>query len=594
VLGVERSVKGRAWRSRLSDERISLALAQQLELPEPVCRLLAARGIGPEQAKGFLNPTLRAQLPDPADFLDMEKAAARLSVAIAAGEPIGIFGDYDVDGATASAVLVRFLRSIGVRTTIHIPDRAREGYGPNTLGLTRLKAAGARVVVTVDCGISAFEPLAVAAADGLDVIVVDHHLAEARLPIAHAVINPNRLDETVPHRQLAAVGVAYLLVIALNRRLRKAGWYERRAEPDLLSLLDLVALGTVCDVVPLTGLNRALVCQGLKVMARRANVGLAALGDLAKLDGPPTTYHLGYVLGPRVNAGGRVGAPALGVTLLTTEDADEAAALAAKLDLHNRERQAIESAVLEAAIEQIEARGDARAPLTIAAGLGWHIGVIGIVASRLVERFERPAVVIGLGDGVGKGSGRSIAGVDLGSAITAARQAGLLVNGGGHAMAAGFTVAEERCTELCAFLSERLSGSIAGQLGETRPLLFDGTLLPEGATPELIALIERAGPFGAGNPEPRFALANARVVRADVVGNGHVRCIALGPQGGRLKGIAFRAADEPLGLALLKSRGGLIHLAGRLKLDRWQNREEVQLVIDDLAYAHGQDGAANP
>jgi single-stranded-DNA-specific exonuclease len=513
----------------------------------------------------------------------MDRAAARLAEAVMADQTIAVFGDYDVDGATSAALLQRFLAAVGARTLVHIPDRAREGYGPNAPALLTLGEQGARVIVTVDCGVSAFDPLARAAEAGLEVIVVDHHIAEARLPQAYAVINPNRLDESSPHRQLAAVGVTFLLVVAVNRRLRQLGRYQGRPEPDLLQWLDLVALGTVCDVVPLTGLNRPLVTQGLKVIAGRGNLGLAALADVAGLDARPGTYHAGFILGPRINAGGRVGESNLGVRLLTTGDADEAASLAARLDMLNKQRQAIEAEMLDAALTQVEGRDASGSPMILAAGAGWHEGVIGIIASRLKERYDRPALVAAFKDGVGKASCRSIPGVDVGGAVTAARQAGLLINGGGHPMAAGLTVEEDKFPALGQFLLERLAPDVA-RATETASLGCDGALATEGATHELVETLERLAPFGAGNAEPRFALSNARIVRADVVGRGHVRCILAGATGGRLKAIAFRSVDAPLGHALLAGQDSLMHLAGHLRLDRWRDREDVQLVIHDAAH----------
>ena len=515
----------------------------------------------------------------------MDAAAARLADAIAAAEPIAVFGDYDVDGATSSALLARFFAAIGVPVRVYIPDRMKEGYGPNAPALLRLRAEGIRVVVTVDCGITAFEPLAEAHAAGLDVVVVDHHAAEPRLPEAVAVVNPNRLDDTSGQGILAAVGVSFLLAVALNRRLRDSGWYRSasRREPDLLALLDLVALGTVADVVPLTGLNRALVVQGLKVMARRGNAGLAALGDVARIDEKPGAFHAGYVLGPRVNAGGRVGEAGLGARLLMTNDTAEAVHLAERLDGYNRERRDIEAQVLEDAFARVEQDYDGTG-IVFAAGAGWHAGVIGIVAARLKERYNRPALVVALDDGIGKGSGRSIEGVDLGSAVIAARQQGLLVNGGGHRMAAGLTVEAGKLDALRAFLAERVDAEIAA--GAIVPTLnLDGALAVAGATTELVETLERLAPFGAGNPEPRFAIRAARIVKADVVGNDHVRCILTGVEGGRLKAIAFRAVGQPLGEMLLRTAGLPLHIAGKLRLDSWQGRDGVQLVIDDAATA---------
>lgn len=583
ALGVERSVSGRRWRLRPTDG-LEFALAQTLELPELIGRALAARGIGLEAAEDFLNPTLRNSLPDPSHLIDMDRAADHLATLIEAGAPIGVFGDYDVDGATSSAVLVRFFRALGVTVHVHIPDRAREGYGPNLPALEALAAKGARAIITVDCGTTAFDALDAARAQGIAVIVLDHHLAEARLPATLALVNPNRIDESSPHGQLAAVGVTYLLVVALNRTLRARGFYKGRPEPSLIDWLDMVALGTVADVVPLTGVNRALVTQGLKVLARRGNIGLAALGDIARLDSRPSAYHLGFLFGPRINAGGRVGQSDLGMRLLSTEDPDEAAALAFRLDELNRERQAIEADVLEAAIEQVERRQGGHAPLVIAAGEGWHAGVIGIVASRLKERFGRPAIAVALDGAVGRGSCRSIPGVDIGAAITAARQAGHLVNGGGHKMAAGFTVEAGRLIDLAAFLMARVAQDAEGAIASAAALSLDGVLAAEGATPELAQMVERLGPFGPGNSEPRFALSGVRVVKADIVGTGHVRCVLAGADRARLKGIAFKSGGEPLGVLLLGSAGrSPLHLAGRLRLNRWQEREDVEFHIDDAA-----------
>ena len=589
VLGVERSVCGRRWRARGGDAMAGLALAQRFSLPEIVGRLLAARGIEADAVEGFLAPTLRALLPDPSDLTDMDKGAERLARAVMSGERIAVFGDYDVDGATSSALLSRFFRAAGADITVYIPDRMKEGYGPNAPALRGLRAQGIAVAVTVDCGISAFEALEAAQGVGLDVVVVDHHEAEPRLPPAVAVIDANRVDEAPAVRarlgRLAAVGVAFLLAVAVNRALRTAGWYRNgRAEPDLLRWLDLVALGTVCDVVSLTGLNRALVAQGLKVLARRESVGLAALADVARLDERPSAWHLGFILGPRVNAGGRVGEADLGSRLLSTDDPVEAARLAARLDALNKERKEIEQGVLDAAIMAVENAGAGSHDPVFVAGEGWHPGVIGIVASRLKERYHRPALVVALDGAVGKGSGRSVAGIDLGAVVIAARQAGLLVNGGGHAMAAGLTVDTQRLTELRNFIAVRLRPQIAD--GALIPSLsIDGAVNAGAATPALMAEIDRLGPFGTGNPEPRFALPAVRIAKADVVGDAHVRCFLAGADGARLKAIAFRALEGPLGPALLQSGGAPLHLAGHLRPDTWQGRNEVQLLIDDAARA---------
>jgi single-stranded-DNA-specific exonuclease len=580
---VERSFTSKRWIVNASDDRQALALAQRLGVPEIVGRVMATRGIGPESAESFLDPRVRDLLPDPSDMLDMDAAIDRLARAIQNGEGIAVFGDYDVDGATSSALLARFLTAVGAVPQIYIPDRQREGYGPNARALISLKEGGAGVVITVDCGVSAFAALEAAADAGLDVIVVDHHEAEARLPRAAAVVDPNRLDETSPHRNLAAVGMAFLLAVGLNRALRRAGWYADRPEPDLMKSLDLVALGTVCDVMPLVGLNRALVAQGLRVMAGRENCGLRALADVAGLSERPGAYHLGFVLGPRVNAGGRVGRSDLGVRLLTTEDAAEAARLAHTLDEHNRDRQAIEANVLEGALQALEVSAEI-GPVVFVAGEGWHPGVVGIVASRLKERFNRPAFVVSVEGAAATGSARSVEGVDVGAAIIAARQSGLIAEGGGHAMAAGFKLAREKLDDLHRFLAERLDGAIGADARVPR-LRLDGVLSVTAATLELIDALEHLAPFGVGNPEPRFVIAGTRVSGARVVGDDHVSCTLAGAGGGRLQAIAFRSLVSGLGQGLLNAQGAPVHVAGRLRHDRWRGRSRVQFFIDDAASA---------
>ena len=538
-LGVERSASGRAWASRLADERLALAIAQREGLPEVVARVLAGRGIAPEDCAAYLAPSLRSLMPDPRELTDMEKAATRTAAAIMTGERVAVFGDYDVDGATSSALLYRFFKAAGSDLRIYIPDRIREGYGPNAPALKRLKDEGVDLVITVDCGTMAHKALGLAADYGLPSIVVDHHQAEPALPPAFALVNPNRMDDTSGLGQLAAVGVSFLFIVALNRALREAGWYAGRDEPDLMQWLDLVALGTVCDVVPLTGLNRAFVAQGLRVMQRRLNTGLAALADTARMNGTPAPYHCGFLLGPRVNAGGRVGRADLGARLLTTDNAIEARAIAEELNVMNSERQAIEAQVLEEAILQVDerlssARANALPPLIIAAGKGWHPGVIGIVASRLKDRYERPSLVI----------------------------------------------REDKIEALEAFLAKRLEGDVA-LASEAKALKLDGAIAARGATRELYELLQQAGPYGAGNAEPRFAVPSVRVVKADIVGKAHVRCILAGEDGGRIKGIAFRAAESALGALLLDKGAGLLHVAGRLGADDWQGRRGVQFTIED-------------
>ena len=587
-LDVARSVTGKRWHPRTTDDRQALAIAEANGLPEIVARVLAGRGIGIDRVDNFLNPTLRATLPNPSSLRDMDRACERIVRAINDGERIGVFADYDVDGATSAALLARFFAAIGHELAVYVPDRMSEGYGPNIGGMRALQAGGASVVITVDCGTTAHEPLAEAAALGLDVVVLDHHVAEAALPEAVAVVNPNRLDEDNDCGQLAAVGVAFLFAVAVNRALRDACWYgEGHAEPNLMAWLDLVALGTICDVVPLTGVNRALVSQGLKVMARRNNPGIAALADVAGLDERPGAYHAGFVLGPRVNAGGRVGESGLGARLLSIDDPTEIGDIAARLDRYNKERREIEAEVLDRATELAEAQdagADAtKEPVILVAERGWHPGVIGIVASRLRERFNRPACVLAIEGEAAKGSGRSIPGAALGSAVIAARQAGILTAGGGHAMAAGFTVATDRIGELKSFLDDHM----ARQLDYRIPppgLAIDAALTPTGATANIVDALEAVGPHGSGNPRPRFALPRVKIARADVVGSDHVRCFLVGAEGGpRLKGVAFRSVGTPLGEALLTTGGAPLHVAGHLKADRWRGSDAVELVIEDAA-----------
>jgi len=585
-LGVERSFAQRRWALRPADDRLAECLAQTQDLDPFLARVLAARGVTPETVSGYLAPTLRALLPDPSTFVDMDKAAARLADALEHGEAIAIFGDYDVDGATSSAFLARYLKALGCTARIYIPDRMREGYGPNAKAMRVLADEGMRVVITVDCGTTAHAALCEAQDLGLDVLVVDHHKAGPALPPACAVVNPNRLDCPSGQGQLAAVGVAFLLAAATNRALRHRGFFSAsRREPQLTQWLDLVALGTVCDVVPLIGTNRALVTQGLKIMDQRANPGLRALAAVAKMDGAPSPYHAGFVLGPRVNAGGRIGASGLGARLLTTARDDEAARIAAQLDALNTQRRAIEAEVLDHAMGIVTRDGLADQPICVVSGHGWHPGVIGIVAARIKERTHTPVIVIALDEnGVGKGSGRSIAGVDLGAAVGRAVQAGLLINGGGHAMAAGLTIAEQGVAAFTEYLAHDLAGSVA-QASADAALTLEGAIACSGATAGLVDTLARAGPYGAGNPEPRLVVLDARVTHADVVGHGHVRLTLKGDSGRPLKAMAFRSADMPLGQALLAADGQRVHAAGRLKRDSWRGGDAVELHMEDAAPA---------
>ncbi|WP_420405251.1 single-stranded-DNA-specific exonuclease RecJ [Nisaea sp.] len=584
-LGVERSFTGKRWVARhgadSETERIGLAIAQRFGFPELVGRLIAARQIGLDQVESFLDPTLKSLMPDPGVLRDMDVCVARLVRAVREGERVAVFSDYDVDGATSAAILIRYLRWIGVDPLLHVPDRIEEGYGPNTPALLSLKAQGATLVVTLDCGVTAYEPLSEAAAAGLEVIVVDHHMAEPELPKAVAVVNPNRIDEDGTLGHLAACGVTFLVTVALNRALRESGFFSGKREPNLLHLLDLVALGTVCDVVPLKGLNRAFVIQGLKVMAQRGNKGIVALSDVAGVDARPEPYHLGYVLGPRVNAGGRVGKSDLGARLLLTDSDAEAGSLAAELERFNGERREIEAQVLAEA-EALAADQPDDLPVIVVAGEGWHPGVIGIVAGRLKERYDRPACVIALDGKIGKGSGRSVPGIALGPAVIAAHQAGMLLAGGGHAMAAGFTVEADKLDTFRSFLGERIRSELEGE-PIVPTLSVDAPLAAGGANRELADTIQKVGPFGAGNSEPRFVLADVKVVDVREVGTGHVRCIFSGADGRRVKGIAFRALESGLGAALMTSSGRPIHVAGHLRPDDWNGRNDVQILIDDAA-----------
>ena len=584
VFGVERSLTGKAWRWRGGN----MELGDGAATGDLVRQLLLSRGVAEHDLDRHRVPTLRDFLPDPSIFRDMDAAAERLAQAVLARETITVFGDYDVDGATSAALMIRLLRGLGLEAGHYIPDRLLEGYGPSGEALVRLGEQGSSLIVTVDCGAMAHDALAAAHDAGIDVIVIDHHKCADELPRAAALVNPNRLDECdegAEHGHLAAVGVAFLFAVATVRTLRKRGFFDDRPEPDLMALLDLVALGTVADVAHLHGLNRAFVAQGLRVMARRRNIGMAALIDASRLKRAPQCSDLGFALGPRINAGGRVGEATLGVRLLTTACADEAADIAAQLSALNEERRAIETAVQEAAEEQVAAQHN-RAALVLS-GAGWHPGVIGIVAGRLKERTGRPVLVVALdaATGQGKGSGRSIAGVDLGAAIIAAKDAGLLVAGGGHAMAAGLTIAHDRLEAFADWLDERLADQVA-RAAQGQSFALDLALAPGGLTPDLVRELDGAGPFGVGWPGPRVAVGPVRLVKADRVGTDHVRLIAAGEDGRSFKAIAFRIADTEFGQHLLHATTGRrLWLAGRVRIDDWSAREAAELQLEDAAFA---------
>jgi single-stranded-DNA-specific exonuclease len=590
-LGVERSVCGRAWRDRLDEQGAgrALAIAQRHDdVPELLARILAGRGVAVEEVATFLDPTVRALMPDPDLLAGMPAAAVRLADAVGRGETVAIFGDYDVDGATSAAALARYLRQCGLVPIIHIPDRLFEGYGPNVEAVRALAAQGATLLVTVDCGTSSHEPLAQAGKLGLDVVVIDHHLADEQLPPALAMVNPNRLDDLSKLGHLAAVGLVFMTIVALNRALRARGfWTSARPEPDLLGLLDLVALGTVADVVPLKGLNRAFVAKGLIALRRRENAGLTALMDVARLGGPPEPWHLGFLLGPRINAGGRIGRATLGVDLLLQDDPAECARLAAELDRLNRERQAIELATLAQAEAEAQAAlgAEETGAVVVTAAEGWHPGVVGLVAARLKEKYGRPAFAIALEPGgIGTGSGRSITGVDLGRVVRRAVSDGLLIKGGGHAMAAGVTLRKDALAGFRAYLENALT-SVVETARRDDALLIDGALTAAAADVETVATIARAGPFGAGNPEPVIALPAHTLVYAEEVGQAHVRARLRAGDGSIVNAIAFRAAGQKLGQALAQHRGRAVHAAGTLCIDRWNGTERVQLRLVDIAAA---------
>lgn len=613
------TASGLPWQLRTGDVRLPLAMAQQHGISELLAGILAGRGVALDDVPHFLNPTLRDYLPDPFHLIDMDKAVDRILRAINENQPIAVFGDYDVDGATSTALLMQYFGALGIAVTPYIPDRMTEGYGPTVEGFEkiiegfRLQVSGSRnahaetrnsepgtsLILTVDCGTLAHAPIAHAKARGVDVIVIDHHLSSGALPDAYAVVNPNRVDETSPHTHLAAVGVTFLLLVALNARLKGAGGWRLGAGkkdraslapstqppapsthlPNLLSMLDLVALGTVCDVMPLTGLNRAFVAQGLKVMARRQNLGLATLADIARMDELPNVYHLGFLLGPRINAGGRVGKSGLGVELLTAEDPDAARAIAATLDRHNQERQAIEAGVLEQALAAAEPQRNM--PVLLVAGQGWHPGVIGIVAGRLKEKFHRPAIVVALEGDAGKASARSVPGADMGAAVHAAIAEGLLPSGGGHAMAAGFSLSADAIAPLHAFLNRRMEAAVANYQ-DARVMKFDGRISVSGATLDTLDDIARAGPYGLGNPGPRFVLKAANILHRSVMKEKHIR-LTLGDDSGpaRLNAVAFGAVGTLMGEWLMSERR--LDFLGEIKRNVWQSRETVQLMVEDVA-----------
>ena len=586
-LEVRRSANGLAWAHRLDllQERAALAMAQKSGIPEIVARVLAGRGVAADGADAFLNPTVRDLLPDPARLTDMDKAAERLARAVTAGEKVAIFGDYDVDGAASSALITRLLRHYGTASETYIPDRIFEGYGPNPEAMRELARRGAKLIVTVDCGSNSGEAIAAANAAGADVVVLDHHQLGDALPPALAVVNPNREDDRSGQGHLCAAGVVFLALVRVRRLLQTA--LPRTSPPDLLNFLDLVALATVCDVVPLTGVNRAFVTRGLSVMQAGRNVGIAALVKVSRIAEPLNPFHLGFLLGPRINAGGRIGDAALGSRLLATDDPAEAGAIAEKLEVLNRERQAMEEAMLTQAREEADAelaRGSGPAVL-VTGSETWHPGVVGLLASRLKDHARRPAFAVAFNrDGVGTGSGRSVSGFDLGRMVRAAVGRGLLVKGGGHAMAAGLTVQREKLGDLRAFFEEQAGAAVA-KLRSDETLQIDAALSAEGATQILLETLDRAGPFGAGHAAPIFALPHHRISDLRPVGSNHLRIELRSPGGGRVQAIAFRAAGTALGQFLERRRGEPIHAAGSLSINHWNGTRSVQFRLADAAAA---------
>ncbi|MFN0024155.1 MAG: single-stranded-DNA-specific exonuclease RecJ [Parvularculaceae bacterium] len=572
---------GRRWVLRDYETADAAAIEAAAACPAPVARLLAARGVRAGEAEAFLNPSLKRDLPDPAILADMERAAARLADAIVARETCGVFGDYDVDGTCGAAILKLYFDAVGGKLEVYLPDRFLEGYGPTIEAFRRLKERDARLIVTVDCGAAAHEAIGSAAAEGLSIIVLDHHQMDGPPPLgAYATVNPNRYDDSSGLTLLSAAGVVFMAIVAINRTLRARGFFEGRPEPNLRVFLDLVALGLVCDVMPMTGIARVLTAQGLKVLSGDGNPGLKALGEMAGMKGAATAFDLGFLLGPRINAAGRIGHAELAFTLLTTDDPARRAILAEKLHLMNAERQAIERSVQESAIALIEDRRLYERAVIVAAGEGWHPGVVGIVAGRIKDRYHRPAIVIGIDGAVGKGSARSMSGVDIGNAIRTARQQGLLVSGGGHAMAAGLTAEAGRLGELDAFLQTLLRADVDRAIAAQR-LDIDALVGPSAVEAGFARILESVGPFGPGNAEPVFVLSSMTVAWTKTVGKTHVSCELAGPGGETVRAIAFRAEGEPLG-DLLKKRGRL-HLAGRIKQDAFRGGNAAQFHILDAA-----------
>lgn len=579
---IAQSFSGRKWTVERFDARLVEALAQRFDVPDVVARVMAIRGIGLDDAHDFLSPKLKVLLPDPLHLKDMDKAVARMITAIRNQEKICVFGDYDVDGATSSALLIRFCRAIGVPMAYYIPDRNTEGYGPNVAAMQKLAADQTNLVITVDCGSTAHKPLAAAKEAGMDVIVLDHHSMEAEspLPPAVAVVNPNRVDDASPHKHLAAVGVTFLFLVALRSKLQEQGFFKEREPPDLLRELDLVALGTVCDIVPLVGVNRAFVHQGLRVMGQTENIGIQALRAAAKNGGTPDTYTAGFVLGPRINAGGRIGKSDLGVRLLTSNDDAQAGEIAQRLNTHNIERQAMEAEIVQHVLASLP---ETVPHVAFVEGDGWYPGIVGLIASRVLSRFDVPTFATAFNGDIGKGSCRSVDGMDIGSAVRAAKHEGILIDGGGHEMAGGYTVARGAYPAFKQFMEERMAKH-AQHAPRERTLRIDGLLTPAAATIELCAKLQALAPFGAKNREPRFAMMNVRLLNAKIVGENHVSLALTGDTPGVINAIAFRAMDNAIGPEIMRmKKGDRLNVAGVLRPNSYGMRESAQLIVDDAA-----------
>ena len=576
------SVSGKNWIFKKFSEEQTLYLKENFFLDEITAKLLSIRKIKNEDVKSFLNPSIKNFLPNPNVLLDMEKSSLRTVQAIKSKEKIGVFGDYDVDGATSTAVLGRYFGELEIPYEIYIPDRKTEGYGPSIKGFNELIESGVKIIFTVDCGTLSFEAIEYAKNKNIDVIVLDHHQSEIKLPKAHAIVNPNRLDDKSNLNYLCAAGVAFMFLISINSQLRSIKWFDQnfKKEPNLLNYLDLVSLGTVCDVVPLTGLNRAIVKQGLKVLKTKKNLGLKTLMDVCKVESNLSIYHLGYVLGPRINAGGRVGKCSHGANLLLNSNSKDVFKIAIELNEYNKERQMLEKDLLDKILK--EGRGNIDEPVLVLEGVNWHEGVIGIVAARLKERFNKPTIIISINGNIGKASARSIVGFDIGSAIIAATQEKLLLKGGGHKMAGGFSIDVSNIEKFKEFIFNKFRG-INVNLSAVKPLFLDCKIAPSAVNIDFFNKVNILSPFGSGNPEPKFLIENLKPVNSKVVGEKHIKSVLIGSEGSSIKTIAFNAVDNEIGVYLLKKKNNILNIAGKLSLNEWRGQKNVEFIIDDIS-----------